>query len=186
MTRVDFFAGRTFGRLILRQKCRENPKISATIRKQWVCDCSCGNRITVPQYYLIREPNPKVNCGQCPDLKSSKTLHNEVYRIWLMMLVRTTDPRHVSYKYYGGRGIKVCEEWSDPVTGFDAFLTHIGVRPSERHTVDRFPDPDGDYAPYQRSDSPFFDPDKVISNVRWATPAEQAANKSKKGKVYGR
>ena len=161
---TGFHAGKRFGRLVLRQRTRESPKISATIRKQWVCDCDCGRRVTVPQYYLIREPNPKQNCGECRDLKTSKTLFNREYRIWLMMLVRTTDPRHISYKHYGKRGIKVCPEWSDPETGFDRFLQHIGARPSERHTVDRYPDPDGDYRE---------------GNVRWATGDQQAANKSK-------
>ncbi len=105
-----------------------------------------------------------MNCGECLDLKTSKTLFNREYRIWLMMLVRTTDPRHISYKHYGLRGIKVCPEWSDPITGFDKFLQHIGPRPSERHSVDRYPDPDGDYKE---------------GNVRWATGEQQAANKSK-------
>lgn len=164
MVYVGFYAGAVFGRLTLRQKTRENPKISATIRKQWIADCQCGKRVTVPQYYLMRQPNPKVNCGECPDLKSTKTLFNQEYRIWLMMLVRTTDPRHISYKHYGKRGICVSPEWSDPVTGFDKFLTHVGPRPSERHTMDRYPDPDGHY---------------TEGNVRWATSDQQAKNKSK-------
>ncbi len=173
---VTFKAGSRFGRLVLRQRVRESPKVSFTIRKQWLCDCDCGKRVTVPEYYLRRVPNPKKDCGECHDLKTTKTLFNQEYRIWLMMLKRTTDPRHVSYKYYGGRGIIVCPEWSDPEIGFDAFLSHIGARPSERHTVDRFPDPDGDYAPYQRNG-------EQRSNVRWATAIEQANNKSKLGKV---
>lgn len=164
MTRVDFWAGKRFGRLILRQKCRESLKVSATIRKQWIADCDCGKRITVPQYYLIREPNPKVNCGECPDLKTSRTIYNQEYRIWLMIRVRTTDPRHVSYPHYGKRGIMCFTEWFDMETGFDKFLEHIGPRPSPTHSVDRYPNPDGHYEP---------------GNVRWATPAQQAANKSK-------
>jgi hypothetical protein len=164
MVVVGFKAGARFGRLVLRQKTRMNPKVSFTIRKQWVADCDCGKRITVPEYYLVRNPNPKVNCGECVDLKTNKTLFNQEYRIWLMMLMRTTDPRHVSYKYYGQRGIIVAPEWSDPETGFDAFLKFIGPRPSEHFTVDRYPDPDGHYAP---------------GNVRWATGSQQAANKSR-------
>jgi len=92
-------------------------------------------------------------------------LYNREYRIWLMMLMRTTDPRHISYRHYGAKGIKVCEEWSDPVTGFDAFLAHIGPAPSERHTVDRYPNHRGHYEP---------------NNVRWATGSEQQANKPKR------
>jgi len=160
-----FYAGARFGRLILRQKTRENPEVSIAIRKQWVCDCDCGTRVTVPQWYLVRNPNPKVNCGQCPDLKTTKTLFNQEYRIWLMMLKRCNDPRHVSYKEYGGRGIKVCEEWSDLVTGFDAFLTFVGPRPSERHSIDRIDNDQG----YQ----PFYNGER---QVKWSTPAEQRAN----------
>src|SRR5260370_32778386 len=165
----NFHVGQRFGRLILRQKVRENPAISPTIRKAYVCDCDCGIRLTVPCYYLIRSPNPKVNCGECPDLKSSKTTFNRVYRIHLMMLMRCSDPRHVGYKYYGARGIKVCEEWADPVTGFDAFLAFIGPAPSPKHTIDRVNNDQG----YQ----PSFE-GKI--QVRWATPEQQANNRRKK------
>jgi len=161
---MQFYAGAKFGRLTLRQRLRLNPRISPTIRKQWLADCECGTRVTVPEYYLVRRPNPKENCGQCPDLKTTKTKYNKEFRIWLMMLRRTTNPSHRSYKDYGGRGIKVCEEWSDLVTGFDAFLQHIGPRPSERHSVDRI-DNDKGYEP---------------NNVRWATPKEQAWNTRRK------
>lgn len=164
-----FYAGARFGRLTIRQKTRESPKISPSIRKQYVCDCDCGHRVTVPQMYLVRKPNPKLDCGQCEDLKTNKTKFNEEYRIWLMMLVRTTDPRHVSWKHYGGRGIKVCEEWSDPVTGFDTFLEYIGPRPSERHSIDRVNNNVG----YQ----PFYNGER---QVKWSTAAEQAMNKRPK------
>lgn len=68
---------------------------------------------------------------------------------------------HVSYKHYGGRGIRVCDEWDDPESGFEAFLGYIGPAPTPTHTLDRYPDNDGDYEP---------------GNVRWATPKEQRAN----------
>jgi len=165
---LDFYPGMRFGRLVLRQKTRENPKLHPNMRKQYVVDCACGKRVTVPAIYLIRSPNPKVNCGQCVDLKTTKTTYNQEYRIWLMMLVRTTDPRHKHFKHYGGRGIRVCDEWADPVTGFDSFLNHIGPRPSERHTVDRIDNNQG-YQPYHEGKP----------QVRWATAQEQAANRRK-------
>jgi hypothetical protein len=165
-TNLTIVAGMRFGRLTLRQKARQSPKVSPTIRVQWIADCDCGKRITVPQYYLVRQPNPKVNCGDCHDLKTNKTRHNEVYRCWLMMLKRCNDPRHVSYKHYGGRGIKVCEEWSDPVTGFDAFLAFIGPRPDMRYSIDRV-DVNVGYQPYHNG--------KI--QVKWSTAQEQAANK---------
>lgn len=74
------------------------------------------------------------------------------------MLERCSNPNHIGYKYYGGRGIKVCERWRG---SFLAFLADIGQKPSARHTIDRYPNPDGDYEP---------------TNCRWATYAQQRAN----------
>jgi hypothetical protein len=68
----------------------------------------------------------------------------------------TTSPQ---YKHYGGRGIIVCDEWR---LSFEAFFSHIGPVPTDKHQVDRFPNNDGDYEP---------------GNVRWATSGEQARNK---------
>lgn len=81
------------------------------------------------------------------------------YRVYRGMLIWCSDPKRVNYKYYGGRGIKVCAEW---VASFSSFIGYMGPRPSAKHTLDRHPDNDGNYEP---------------GNVRWATMKEQAQNK---------
>lgn len=114
---------------------------------------------------MKRAKNPKRHCG-CKN-KTLKTLHNDVYRIWLMMHQRCYNKDHVAYQHYGGRGIQIAPEWNrytegqDPDKAFEAFLKHIGPRKSKKYSVDR-KNVDGNYEP---------------GNVKWATAKEQAANK---------
>ena len=74
------------------------------------------------------------------------------------MKQRCSDQNCSSWKYYGGRGIKVCQEWVDD---FPAFLAHIGKKPSPKHVLDRI-DNDGDYRP---------------GNVRWTDKFVSARNR---------
>jgi len=80
------------------------------------------------------------------------------YGIWSQMIGRCHNETNESYEDYGGRGIKVCDTWRND---FAAFLRDMGPRPSLKHTLDRYPDNDGNYQP---------------GNVRWATKTEQARN----------
>lgn len=89
------------------------------------------------------------------------------YISWENMKQRCLNPRHTAYASYGGRGIKVCEEWLD----FKNFLRDMGDRP-EGMTLDRI-NVNGNYEP---------------GNCRWATRTTQSRNirpyaKSKSGIV---
>ena len=79
------------------------------------------------------------------------------YSSWAGMKQRCYNKNAPFYKYYGGRGIIICDEW---LHSFEAFYKHIGPRPTPNHSVDRI-DNDGNYAP---------------GNVRWATHSEQMLN----------
>lgn len=167
-----FFIGAKFGELTLKGRVRVNIKHPYNTRKRWRCVCSCGEELTIPEFYLIRKGNPKVDCGH--GRKTNKTLYNQEFRIWLMMHERTENETHVSYKHYGGRGIKVCAEWhkdSEDEKGFDRFLEYIGPRPGPEFTVDRI-DNDLGYQPFQG--------DGTTRQVRWATMQQQSDNKGRK------
>jgi hypothetical protein len=90
-----------------------------------------------------------------------------LYGIWQCMLDRCENPDSKSYRWYGGRDVKVCERWHDIALFVTDVEAEIGLRPEDkypsgwpRYTLDRI-DNDGNYQP---------------GNVRWATIAEQQAN----------
>lgn len=74
------------------------------------------------------------------------------------MIKRCYYPKTNRYSSYGGKGITVCDRWR---YSFSNFLADMGPRPSKNHSIDRYPNKNGNYE---------------LSNCRWATRIEQAAN----------
>jgi hypothetical protein len=81
-------------------------------------------------------------------------LHESEYHSWYDMKRRCYDSRHVAFKYYGGRGIVVCERWRQ---SFATFMADMGHKPDTMFTIDR-KDPNGNYEP---------------ANCQWLAKAEQ-------------
>lgn len=90
-------------------------------------------------------------------LVNGKRVATTEYRSWQMMKNRCLNPKAQDWDYYGGRGVKIADEW---VT-FEAFLADMGRKPTPQHSLER-KDSNGHYCK---------------SNCVWATRQEQARNR---------
>jgi len=128
------------GRRRVRVRCSCNELVVA------VSDLKSGN--TKSCGCLVRERMTRHGMWKSPEAAA-----------WRQMNHRCPNGNSESYADYGGRGIKVCERWRE---SFEAFFADMGPRPSAHHSLDRYPNNDGNYEP---------------GNCRWATAKQQAQNR---------
>lgn len=156
--------GKRFGDLIAIRPIKDKTEIN----KKWECICECGKTKRIRGGYLR---NGKItHCG-CKNVDrvhgsfvhghSRRLYKTKERRAWGNMISRCYNSKSINYGSYGGRGIKVCDEWR---RSFVSFLNYVGLCPSKTHSLDRFPNNDGNYEP---------------GNVRWATREEQMNNTSR-------
>lgn len=164
MTRGRDITGERSGLLVAISRCGRAKSGNAV----WLARCDCGNetRISTGNFGVQQ------SCGCITkERMKNRATHGHTrnlsrpieYVIWDGMKRRCRDQ---DSSRYGGRGIKVCNRWltgENGKTGFECFLDDMGSRPSSEHSIDRYPDNDGNYEP---------------SNCRWATDEEQGRNKS--------
>lgn len=132
----------------------------------WKCLCSCGTETTVRGRALVTGNTQSCGCLHLEAARTNSLVHGQtgtpLHSRWKGMIRRCTDSNEESYANYGGRGIKVCDQWLEPNgQGFLNFAADVGAGFSEGLELDRI-DVDGDYEP---------------GNVRWVTRAVNQRNK---------
>lgn len=152
--------GQRFGRLVALRIASKTPRREAV----WLCQCDCGKEHPVSRGNLMSGKTQSCGCLHDEVARKNRRTHGasgtQVYKIWVLMhdRCRTKNAKTSAFKNYASRGISVCARWGS----FEAFAADMGPRPSDKHSIDRINN-DGDYEP---------------SNCRWATPEQQARNKS--------
>lgn len=157
--------GKRFGRLVVLRignKCYS--KTGKYCRYYfYLCRCDCGSEVNVSSNSLTKGTTRSCGClrrehGVRRGTNSAIHGHSRVgaksstYKSWEDMKLRCQNSKTPYFKYYGAKGIKVCERWQR----FENFLADMGEKPVDGWHIDRI-NPKGNYEP---------------SNCRWLSPSE--------------
>lgn len=132
----------------------------------WVCYCDCGKEVIANTGNLNNGHTKSCGCLRTETIIKLSTTHGQStikttpeYNTWRSMYARCYNKQNKSYKNYGKRGISVCKRWR---FSFENFFADMGNKPSNIHSLDRYPNNNGNYKK---------------SNCRWATPRQQSNNR---------
>ena len=170
--KADDLRGKKFGRLTAILPVPSKPTYGRK-RRSWWCLCDCGEYLIVSRDGLfyntkscgclyrdnIHKPKKHGHSGNSGGSRPSLT-----YSTWKSMKRRCLNPNNDNYKFYGGRGITICDEWKND---FRNFLRDMGERPKGT-TINRI-DNDGKYE---------------LGNCEWVTHSTQMKNR--KGSFWDR
>lgn len=160
MTKKLNLIGQKFNRLTVIKEGNSLPN-----KSKWICLCDCGNIKEIVGTRL--KNNETKSCGclanefrRIAGIKHNHCKNNKFtkeYRTYCSIKDRIKNPKHKSYKLYKDIEIKIEPEW---INDFTKFLNHVGLAPSEKHTLDRIDNSKG----------------YVKNNLRWVCRTTQMIN----------
>lgn len=154
-------SGQRFGRWLVIRFYGKRIYESGNEVSLYLCQCDCGNERLVLASNM--RSGISESCGCLKEELTSKraTTHGmsktPIWFVWMNMHERCRNPNNTEWENYGGRGIRVCEEWKS----FEGFFEDMKMPPTPKHTIERV-DVNGNYEK---------------SNCVWATHIEQGRNR---------
>lgn len=156
--------GKKFGKLtVLKENGRNRKEVA------WECLCDCGNVVTVSGYYLRSGHTKSCGCFTNNDRKSFRYIHSntQIARAYTNIKTRCYNKSYCLYRHYGGKGIKVCDEWLGE-DGFERFYNwSLSNGYKKGLSIDRI-DNSKDYSP---------------DNCRWVTMKVQQNNRTNNHRI---
>jgi len=154
--------GKRFGRLLVIERVGTRGRSVL-----WKCRCDCGNEKEIVSGSLINGNTKSCGCLQAQSAKEKHTTHGmkrtRIYNTWAKMIQRCNNQNEKCYQNYGGRGIRVCDNWSEFIP-FYSWAMKNGY--DDSLSIDRINN-DGNYE---------------ASNCKFSTSKEQANNR--RGNVF--
>lgn len=153
MANFEDLTNKKFNMLLVLEKSESHIEPSGRKRTMWKCRCDCGNIKVIPANCLKSGTIKSCGCLKTKRNKNYFTTHNgskeRLYQVWCDIKKRCYNSNFKQFKDYGGRGIKVCDEWLNDYDTFRKWAFDNGYEPNAKFgdcTIDRI-NVNGNYSP---------------------------------------